>query len=117
CAWLIRNFIDSKARFAFASENQVPAGSVPFDMFHGDGFGHRGEDCSFETLKKQFRIREARVAVIAQIIHDADLLDDKFGRKEGYGVDEVLKGWARHGFTDQKLLARGMELIEGLYYA
>jgi hypothetical protein len=86
-------------------------------MFHGDGFGHRGEDCTFETLQKDFRIRDAKVHAIAEIIHDADLHDGKFGRKEGYGVDEILKGWARQGLSDDQLLERGMELIEGLYYA
>src|SRR5258708_5466176 len=55
-AWLIRPFIDSKARFGFAPENQVPRRSIPFDMFHESGFGHRGEDCTFETLQKDFRI-------------------------------------------------------------
>ena len=116
-AWLIRRFIDQKARFAFAPESIVPDGAVPFDMFHGEGFGHRGDDCTFETLQKQFHVHDRRVAVIGQIIHDADLLDDRFGRKEGYGVDEILKGWARQGIPDDKLLERGMELIEGLYYA
>ena len=116
-AWLIRRFIDPKARFAFAPEDRVPAGAVPFDMFQEDGFGHRGNDCTFETLQEQFRIRDPRVVLIAQMIHDADLLDDKFGRKEGYGVDEVLKGWARQGIPDDKLLERGMGLIEGLYYS
>lgn len=99
-----------------ASKASGPA-SVPFDMFHEDGFGHRGNDCTFETLEKQFHIRDQRVAAIGQIIHDADLLDDKFGRKEGYGVDEILKGWARQGIADSKLLERGMQLVEGLYYA
>jgi len=116
-AWLIRRFIDHKARFAFAPQDRVPAGGVPFDMFHEDGFGHRGEDCTFETLGKEFRIRDRRVGVIGQMIHDADLLDDRFGRKEGYGVDEILKGWARQGIPDNRLLERGMELIEGLYHA
>jgi len=116
-AWLIRRFIDSKARFAFAPENQVPKKSVPFDMFHESGFAHRGEDCTFETLQKDFRIRDRRVKVISEIIHDADIADDKFGRKEGYGVDEILKGWARQGIPDQELLDRGMQLIEGLYHA
>src|SRR3984893_1524142 len=32
-AWLIRRFIDSKARFTFAPAKQVPKDSVPFDMF------------------------------------------------------------------------------------
>jgi hypothetical protein len=116
-AWLIRNFIDPKARFAFAPEDQVPEGAVPFDMFHVDGFGHRGSDCTFETLEKQFHVRDTMVSVIGQIIHDADLLDDKFGRKEGYGVDEILRGWARQGIPDGKLLERGIGLMEGLYFA
>src|SRR5215470_3912529 len=90
-AWLIRNFIDRKARFAFAPEGRVPLGAVPFDMFHEEGFGHRGDDCTFETLEKQFQVRDSKVGHIGQIIHDADLLDDRFGRKEGYGVDEILK--------------------------
>jgi len=116
-AWLIRRFIDPKARFAFAPEDQVPPQGVPFDMFHERGFGHRGTDCTFETLEKEFRIRDPRAAVIGQMIHDADLLDDRFGRKEGYGVDEILKGWARQRFPDEKLLERGMELMEGLYHS
>jgi hypothetical protein len=116
-AWLIRQFIDRKAQFTFAPEGQVPVRAVPFDMFHEAGFGHRGGDCTFETLEKVFRIRDSRVMVIGQMIHDADLLDDRFGRKEGYGVDEILKGWAQQGVADEKLLERGMELIEGLYHS
>jgi hypothetical protein len=116
-AWLIRRFIDPKGRFVFASEDGVTAGAVPYDMFHERGFGHRGGDCTFETLEKDFRIRDRRVAVIGQMIHDADLLDDRFGRKEGYGVDEILKGWARQGLADEKLLERGIQLIEGLYHS
>jgi hypothetical protein len=116
-AWLIRRFVDSKAKFAFAPEEQVPEGSVPFDMFHESGFGHRGEDCTFETLQKEFKVRDRRVKVISEIIHDADLADEKFGRKEGFGIDEILKGWARQGIPDQELLDRGMQLIEGLYHS
>jgi len=116
-AWLIRRCIDPKARFMFAPEERVPSFAVPFDMFHGEGFSHRGGDCTFETLAKMFRIRDARVATIGQMIHDADFADGRFGRKEGFGVDEILKGWARRGMADRKLLERGMELIEGLYYS
>ena len=116
-AWLIRRFIDPKARFAFAPENDVPNGAVPYDMFHAEGFGHRGEDCTFETLQKSFRIRDSKVKAISEIIHDADLSDEKFGRKEGIGIDEVLKGWARQGVPDSELLERGMQLMEGLYHS
>jgi hypothetical protein len=116
-AWLIRRSIDANARFAFAPEDEVPREAVPFDMFGEKGFGHRGDDCTFETLQKQFKIRDKRVSAISEIIHDADLADGKFGRKEGYGIDEVLKGWARQGLSDQGLLDRGMQLIEGLYHS
>jgi len=113
-AWLIRKFIDPKAKFAFASEDKKPSKAVPFDMYEG-GFGHRGEDCTFETLLKVFRIRDKKIPVMAEIVHDADLFDEKFGRKEGFGIDEVMKGWAQQGLNDQELLKRGMQLAEGLY--
>ncbi len=113
-AWLIRRFIDSKASFTFAPEGRVRRDAVPFDMFHG-GFGHRGEDCTFETLQKEFRIRDRKVSVLAQIVHDADLSDEKFGRKEGFGIDEVLKGWDKLGLSDREILERGVQMVEGLY--
>ena len=115
-AWLIRRFIDKKARFIFANEGKTPPGAVPFDMFEG-GFGHRGEDCTFETLQKAFGIRERRVRVIGEMIHDADLFDEKFGRKEAFGIDEVLNGWAKQGVRDKVLIERGIGLIEALYHA
>jgi hypothetical protein len=118
-AWLIRGFIDKKARFTFGDEENVPQGAVPYDMFRDlpqGGFGHRGEDCTFETLRKMFRIRDRKVELIGQIIHDADLHDEKFGRIEGFGIDEVLNGWAKQGVPDKELLERGMKLIEGLYH-
>lgn len=115
-AWLIRKFIDKKARFAFAQEADVPPNAVPFDMFR-EGFGHRGEDCAFETLRKDFRIRDARVTAIGEMVHDADVGDGKYGRKEAFGVDEVLKGLALKGMTDKELLERGIEMIEGLYHS
>jgi hypothetical protein len=113
-AWLIRKFIDPQAKFVFATENRKPAGAVPFDMYES-GFGHRDEDCTFETLTKAFRIKDKRVAVMGEIVHDADLFDEKFGRSGGFGIDEVMKGWAQTTASDAELLHRGMQLAEGLY--
>jgi hypothetical protein len=115
-AWLIRRCIDKKARFTFAEEADVPPAAIPFDMFQG-GFGHRGEDCTFETLQKEFRIRDRRISAVAEMVHDSDLNDGKFGRKEAFGVDAVLNGLARKGMPDKDLLERGIEMIEGLYHS
>ena len=114
-AWLIRRFIDPKARFVFGDDPSAHADAIPFDMFCSQGFGHRGEDCTFETLQKEFSIKDARIKRIAQIIHDADLGDEKFGRVEGQGLDRVLSGWAKQDLPDDELLQRGMDLIDGLY--
>jgi hypothetical protein len=116
-AWLIRRFVDRKARFVFGAEPGENPEAIPFDMFCPQGFGHRGEDCTFETLCKQFSIRDRRVKRIAQMIHDADLGDEKFGRPEGLGLDRVLSGWAKEDLPDEELLRRGMDLIEGLYHS
>ncbi len=116
-AWLIRNFIDKDAKFVFDEDPTRHPDAVPFDMFHAKGFGHKGNDCTFETLCKEFSIRDRRVRTIAQIIHDADLEDEKFGRSEGVGLDRTLIGWAKNGVSDEELLRRGIELIDGLYAA
>ena len=114
-AWLIRRFIDPKARFVFAAAPASHPEAIPFDMFVEQGFGHRGDDCTFETLCKEFAIRDGKVKRIAQIIHDVDLGDEKFGRVEGQGLDRVLNGWAAQDVADEELLRRGLELVEGLY--
>lgn len=114
-AWLIRRFIDPNAQFVFGDDPRQQPDAIPFDMFQAGGFGHRGDDCTFETLRKEFAIRDPKVEVIAEIIHDADLSDEKFGRSEAIGLDRVLIGWAQQGISDDELLRRGMELIEGLY--
>ncbi len=116
-AWLITKFVDRKATFAFADDPKKMPGAIPFDMFQAGGFGHRGDDCTFETLRREFGIRDRKVSVVAEIIHDADLSDSKFGRSEGEGLDKVLIGWAQQGISDEELLRRGMELIEGLYHS
>jgi len=114
-AWLIRRFIDTNAQFEFADNPKEHPQAVPFDMFQAGGFGHRGDDCTFETLRKEFAIRDPKVEAIAEMIHDADLSDEKFSRTEALGLDRVLIGWAQQGVSDDELLRRGMELIEGLY--
>jgi hypothetical protein len=114
-AWLIRRFIDGKAKFIFDREASRHSQAIPFDMFNAGGFGHVGSDCTFETLVKSFSIKDARLTLVAQAIHDADLADERFGRDEALGIDRVLEGWNNQGLPDEELLRKGMEMIEGLY--
>jgi hypothetical protein len=112
-AWLIVNYIDPKATFKFAQE--PIEGAVRFDMYQPGGFGHRGDECTFETLVTEFKLQGKSLKVLAEMIHDADLKDEKYGRTEAIAVDKILKGWMSKGMPDNELLGKGMELIDGLY--
>lgn len=113
-AWLIRRFIDASARFFFGRENSLPGNAIPFDVF-GVEFGHHGQDCTFETMIKAFRIRDKAVLQIAEIIHDIDLKDHKFGRSEASGLDLVIRSLSGFVNDDHKLLEIGSSILEGLY--
>src|SRR5947208_4530900 len=113
-AWLIRRFYDPEAKFAFADAADAARKGVPFDVLGAD-FGHHGEDCTFETLVKRFGIKDRRVKVIAEIVHEADLHDDKFTRNEAPGVDLAINGLVEATPDDHELLERGMAIFDGLY--
>ncbi len=114
-AWLILRYIDPKAKFVFDKDTRRHPEAIPFDMFNTGGFGHVGNDCTFETLVKSFAIKDSGIRLVAQAIHDADLADEHFGRTEALGIDRVLDGWNKQAMANEEVLRRGMEMIEGLY--
>jgi hypothetical protein len=113
-AWLIRKFIDPKAKFIFAKKIPAKGRAVSFDMLEAE-FSHHGDDCTFETLVKRFRIQDKIIHKVGEMIHDSDLDDDKFERNECIGIDRVLKGWAREGISDQEILRRGFQCFDALH--
>ena len=114
-AWLIRRFIDPKARFGFVPDPAVaPAGAIPFDMF-GVEFSHQGEHCTFETLSEHFGIRDAAATRIAAIVHDLDLKDSRFGPGEAPTIGLLVDGLQLASGEDDELLGRGMVLFDALH--
>jgi hypothetical protein len=112
-AWLIRKFIDPKAKFIFAKKIPASHRAISFDMLDAE-FSHQGDDCTFETLTKRFGIQDKIIRKMGEMIHDADLDDDKFERTECIGIDRVLKGWAKEGVSDQEILRRGLQCFDAL---
>ena len=115
-AWLIRRFIDPDARFKFvAAKDYKPlAGELRFDMYRGE-YTHEGDACTFETLVRRFSLDDPALTAIAEIVHDLDLKDDKFERPEVSGILAVLKGLTAEVDEDEKRIARGSPVLEGLY--
>jgi hypothetical protein len=75
CIWLIRRFLDPQATFAFFGDPaEAPEGAELFDVV-GARLSHRGEDCSFETFLEEYELDDPVLHEIAEIVHDADLMD------------------------------------------
>jgi hypothetical protein len=113
-AWLIKRFCDPDATFAFADGADAARKGITFDVLGAD-FGHHGEDCTFETLIKRFGIKDRRVRVVGEIVHEADLHDGKFTRDEATGLDLAINALVEATPDDHELLERGMAIFEGLY--
>jgi hypothetical protein len=116
-AWLIRTFIDASARFRFVSGTAYsPApGELRFDMFEAE-YTHVGDRCTFEVLLAHFRLEhDTALRAIAEIVHDIDVKDGKFGRPEAPGIEQLLSGIVRAAPMDDARLAAGGALFASLY--
>jgi hypothetical protein len=114
CAWLIRRFVDPAAEFLFVGDvAEVPADATAFDM-RGVELGHVGGDCSFETILRRYELTDPVLWRIAEIVHVADLDDDRFDAPEAPGLDVLLRGLSMTG-TDEQTLAVSGPLFDGLY--
>jgi hypothetical protein len=116
-AWLIKRFIDPKASFAFLDERDVASldnTRVAFDV-RGAAFTHVGDLCTFEVLVKSFGIKDKAVKKIAEVVHDLDVKDEKYGKPETIGVEEILAGIRKTAKNDADGLERGMAAFEMLY--
>jgi hypothetical protein len=115
-AWLIRRFIDANAQFKFvpAKGYKPLENEIRFDMFEGE-FTHEGDRCTLEVLIERAGLDNPALGPIAEIVHDIDLKDCKFGRPETTGVDRLIAGIAMAHKDDQMRLSRGAAVFDDLY--
>ncbi|MGH7579507.1 MAG: chromate resistance protein ChrB domain-containing protein, partial [Gemmatimonadales bacterium] len=115
-AWLIRRFIDPEAGFAFAPADAAAAmsGVLRFDMFEGE-FTHEGDRCTFEVLLDRFGLDEPALRAVADVVHDIDCKEERYGRPETPGVAAIVEGIRRSGLDDATRIGQGDVLFEGLY--
>ena len=115
-AWLIRRFIDPAATFVFADPGApAPDDVVRFDMFEGE-FTHDGDLCTFEVLlRASSRAADPALQVIAQIVHDLDLKDDRYQRPETAGVAAFIQGIVARHADDERRIAEGATLLDVFY--
>jgi hypothetical protein len=115
-AWLIRRFIDAQARFRFVDLGKYKhaAKDLRFDMADGE-FSHVRDLCTFEVLCERFQLEDAALRAIAEIVHDLDVKDARYGRPDNDGIASIIQGIvASHGSDDDRLQA-GTALFDALY--
>lgn len=107
-AWLIKRFIDPKARFRFSGSG------IGFDVSKGE-FTHDANRCTFEVLRDRFGIADKSLRAIGEIVHDIDLKDDAFGHEETSGVAALVAGIALAHRDDKERIARATQVFDELY--
>ncbi len=116
-AWFIRRFVDPKARFRFADPAAPPKeGELRFDTVGGD-FTHEEDRCTFETLVGRVGLPDKGVRAIAEIVHDLDLKDAKYGRAETAGVRMMLDGLMARTENDEERIDRALVIFDDLHEA
>jgi hypothetical protein len=114
CAWLIRRFLDPDARFLFVADPAgVPADATAFDM-RGAELGHHSADCSFETILRRRDLVDPVLWRLAEIVHEADLDDERYDAPEARGLDVVLRGLSMV-CDDERVLELAGPIFDGLY--
>ena len=117
CAWAVKRFVDPDARFKFVADPhyQPQPGELRFDMFESE-IGHEGDRCSLEVLISRAGLEsDPALGAIAEVVHDIDLKDDKFGRPETAGVLLILKGVCAAERSDEQRIARATAVFNDLY--
>jgi hypothetical protein len=117
CAWLIRRFVDPRAKFRFvdARTHQPAKGELRFDMADGE-FTHEGDRCSFETIVLRAGLGDdAALTAIGEIIHELDIADGKFARPETPGMAAMLAGVCAGTEDDLERIARAGDSLDQFY--
>ena len=119
CPWLIHRFIDSEAEIVYVPKDEVlpyaqREGARSFDA-PGAQYTHRNGNCSFETLVEDFRIDDPAVAIMARVIHGADVAEDRDVTPESAGLLAIADGFALLGVDDQRQLELELPVYDALY--
>lgn len=119
CPWLIRNFIDSEAEFLYVPADEVLAvaereGAHSYDA-PGARYTHRNGLCSFEVLVEEYAIDDPAIALLARIVHGADVAEDRDATQQSRGLLAVAEGFHLLHLDDHRQLELSLPVYDALY--
>ena len=113
-AWLIKRFIDPKARIKWLDQPaDCPKKALGFD-FDGAAFSHIGGKVTFEVLAAAFGLdADPAIVKIGGVVHYLDVGGIPVG--EAAGLERIIQG-ARHRFSsDDEFLSEAENILDFVY--
>ena len=116
CAWLIRRFIDAKAKFLFvpADAKSLPKGAEPFDI-PGVRLSHHRGHCSFYALLREYKLNDPILERIARMIDEVDTVQEVAVEPAAPGLDVICEGIRLASADDETAIERGAMVYDALY--
>ena len=119
CPWLIRKFIDPDAEIVYVPKDEVLSyaereGATSFDA-PGERYTHRDAMCSFETLIAEYKLDDPALALMARVVHGADVSEDRDATAQSAGLEAIADGFALLELDDQRQLALELPVYDALY--
>ena len=113
-AWLIRRFIDPRARIIWLKDpGRCPAKAIGFD-FDNATFTHVGARVTFEVLLASFGLEEdAALVRLGGLVHYLDV--GGVPAAEAAGLEMILNGARKQNTDDDKLLKEAGKFFDLLY--
>ncbi len=115
-AWLIKRFIDPKARIVWLKDPKTcPRRALGFD-FDGAAFTHVGARVTFEVLLASFALEDDKgLERLGQLVHYLDV--GGVPVPEAAGLEMILNGARRQHVDDDRLLGEAAKTFDHLYNA
>ncbi|MEP4196061.1 MAG: sulfurtransferase/chromate resistance protein [Aliishimia sp.] len=118
CPWLIRRFVDTRARVLFVSPAEVMGvaqryNATPFDV-EDTFWSHRGDFCTFDIMLEEFALNSPTLSRLAKVVRAADTNHHDLA-PEAAGLLAVSVGLSRQYKNDTEQLEAGMALYDALY--
>ena len=116
CAWVIQKWIDPNAEFVFIPEGSSPSANdaEAFDI-PGVRLSHHHGHSSVHTILLEYKLVDPILERIAQIVDEADSVQEVLLEPAAFGLDLICRGLRRISPDDHIALERGRLIFEALY--
>ena len=114
-----QDFIDPDAEFLYVPADEVldvaaREGAHSYDAPDAE-YNHRDGLCSFEVLVKEYDLNDPAVALLARIVHGADIADDRDATPQSRGLLAVAEGFHLLELGDHRQLELSLPVYDALY--